>query len=407
MTPARSVSGASSRLVPALTLADLFGPGVVYTSRRSPTLLGWAPTAAGVVDYQTGNQLAIAGRMPYIASAGVVTPPAIALLADAGLPVEADLNVYRSPADYLDLLRRLSARGLRLATQRPHPAAEIPLATSLVRADLLCDLNDKGRMEDLVPADWLPPRRLIEVSKLPPAEELLAGGQPVVLKAATPLPSGGGHCVWVCRTTADVELARAALRHERLVVIEKFLRLRRSVCVHAVVPADGTASVVGSAEEVCGPDGRWLGNWLDAEADPLPTEVVQVVLQIVRAAAARGYRGIVGIDVGFPEDGPPRVLDLNFRVNGSTAAAWLRGSIERREGVGSMRLRSWACERGFVDLLRIARRAMERRALIPLCLYDPAAASEGGLPRLHGILTGRSREAVREEEHRLAAHGLT
>ena len=50
---------------------------------------------------------------------------------------------------------------------------------------------------------------------------------------------------------------------------------------------------------------------------------------------------------------------------------------------------------------------MERTALIPLCLYDPAACAAGGLPRLHGILTGPSREAVREEERRLAAEGLT
>ncbi|HTO77378.1 MAG TPA: hypothetical protein VMQ61_14995 [Thermoanaerobaculia bacterium] len=406
MTPARSDSGASS-LVPALTLADLFGPGVVYTSRRSPNLPGWAPTAAGVIDSQTGNQLAIAGRMPYVASAGAVTPPALELLADAGLPVEADLNVYCSPAEYLDLLRLLSARGLRLATQRPHPAEEVAPAASLVRAELLCELNDKGRMEDLVPADWLPLRRLIEVRELPAAEVLLAGGEPVVLKAATALPSGGGHCVWVCRAPADVEVARAALRHERLVVIEKFLRLRRSVCVHAVVPADGTVSVVGCAEEVCGPNGKWLGNWLDSEADALPTGVEEVVLEIVGSAAARGFRGMAGIDVAFPEDGPPRVLDLNFRVNGSTAAVWLRGSIERREGARSMRLRGWACERSFSDLLRIARGAMKRRALIPLGLYDPAACSEGGLPRLHGILIGPSREAVREEERLLAREGLT
>ena len=59
----------------------------------------------------------------------------------------------------------------------------------------------------------------------------------------------------------------------------------------------------------------------------------------MRAAAARGYRGIAGIDVAFLEDGPPRVLDLNFRVNGSTAAAWLRSAVERERGAGSMRLR--------------------------------------------------------------------
>lgn len=400
-------SRSSTRLVPSLTLAETFGPGVAYVPRRSPNLQGWAPTAAGIMDYQTGNHLTTAGGIPYVASAGVVTPRSLALLADAGLPVEVDLHAYRSPAEYLDLLRRLSTRGLRLATQRPHLEEEVPPAASLVRPDLLRELNDKGRMADVVPSAWLPPRRLLEVSDLPSAEDLLEGGEPVVLKAATPLPSGGGHCVWICRTPADVEAARVALRHERLVVIEEFLRIRRTVCVHAVVLPDGTARVSGVAEEVCGADGRWLGNWLDPEGDAIPAEVTGVVLRIVRAAAARGYRGIAGVDVAFAEDGPPRVLDLNFRVNGSTAAAWLRASVERERGVASMRLRGWACERGFDELLRIARAAMGRAALVPLCLYDPAACAAGGLPRLLGILTGPSREAVREEERRLSAEGLT
>lgn len=407
MVPSRTISRPPARLVPALTLADLFGPGIVYASRRSPNLPGWASTAPGYADSLTGGPLAIAGRMPCIASAGVVTPPALALLADAGLPVEADLHVYRSPAEYVDLLRRLPARGFRLATQRPHPEDEVPPEASLVLPDLQRDLNDKGRMADVVPADWLAPRSVLEVSELPPAEDLLAGGRPVVLKAATPQPSGGGFCVWVCRAPADVEAARAALSRERLVVVEEFLRIRRSVCVHAVVLPDGTASLAGVAEEVCGADGRWLGSWLDAEGDALPAGVSGVVLGIVRAAAARGYRGIAGIDVALPEDGPPRVLDLNFRVNGSTAAAWLRGAVERERGPGSMRLRGWACERGFDHLLRAARGAMERGALIPLSLYDPAASATAGLPRLRGILTGPSREAVREDERRLAAEGLT
>ena len=396
----------SDRLVPALTLADLFGPGVAYTSRRSPSLRGWGPAADGVLDFQTGNQLTIAGRMPCIASAAVATPPALQLLADAGLPVEAELHLYRSPAEYIDLLHRVASRGLRLAAQRPHPPEELPPAASVVPADLLSDLNDKGRMEDLVPDEWLPPRRVLEISELPPPEELLAGGEPVVLKVATPLPSGGGHGVWVCCTPADVEAARGALSRERFVVVERFLRVRRSVCVHGVARLDGTVSITGFAEEVCDADGRWLGNWLDAEADTLPAEVPRVVREILAAAATRGYRGIAGVDVAFPENGPPRVLDLNFRVNGSTAAAWLRRSVEGTRGLGSMRLRSWTCESGFDDLLRVVRGAIERRSLVPLCLYDPGASAAAGLPRLNGILTGPSRGAVRAEERRLAADGL-
>ncbi len=281
MVSGQTVSRSSFRLLPSLTLAELFGPGVAYVPRRSPNLPGWGSTVAGAVDSQTGNQLATAGGMPVVASAGVVTPRALELLADAGLPIEADLHDYRSPAEYFDLIRRLPGRGLRLATQRVHPEQEIPAAASLVPPDLQRELNDKGRMADVVPAEWLAPRRVIDVARLPPADELLSGGEPVVLKAATPLPSGGGYCVWICRAPAEVEAARAALRGERGVVIEKYLSIRRTVCVHAAVLPDGPARLTGVAEEVCGPGGRWHGNWLDAEADAIPAGVLDVVMQIV------------------------------------------------------------------------------------------------------------------------------
>ncbi len=359
-----------------------------------------------MLDFQTGNQLAIAGAIPYVVSAGAVTSAALALLEDAGLPVDADLRTYFSIGDYRELLRRLSDEGLRYATQRPHSEEEVPPEAALVNLEVQRALNDKGRMEEIVPAEWLPRRRRAATADLERAAARFDGGGPIVIKAATPLPSGGGYAVWICRSPEDLAAARAALGREPHIVVEEFLAIRRSVCVHVVVDTDGAASVVGFAEEICREDGRWLGNWLDAESDDVPEEVARVVLEIGHAAAARGYRGIAGIDVAFLEDGPPRVLDLNFRVNGSTAAVWLREGIERHRGAGSMRLKSWACEAGFDRLLAVARREMENGALIPLCLYDPSASESGGLARLQGILHGPTRDAVREIEARFADLGL-
>jgi hypothetical protein len=396
----------AAAIEPATTLADLFGPGVVYGSRRSPLMPGWAPSGPGKLDSLTGNQLAVAGRIPYVVAAGAVTPPALALMEEAGLPVEAELRVYGSVREYGDLLRGLTASGFRHAAQRAHAEEEIPRAASLVDPELQRALNDKGRMEEFVPDGWLPRRSVREMADLP-AEALAIGrGEPIVLKAASALPSGGGHCVWICRSDEDVDRARKALRTERLVVVEEFLRIRRTVCVHVNVSTDGEASFAGFAEEVSRPDGGYLGNWLDAESDDVPEGVAEVVLEITRVAAARGYRGIVGIGVALLEDGPPRVLDLNFRVNGSTASAWLRSGIERALGPSSLRVRSWECASGFAALLAAARRGVERGALLPLCLYDPSASGEGGPARLHGILLGPSRDAVRSEEHRLAEEGV-
>jgi hypothetical protein len=233
----------------------------------------------------------------------------------------------------------------------------------------------------------------------------VAHGRPVVLKAATELPNGGGHGVWICRTAEAVERARDALAAERRVVVEEFLHLVRSVCVHAVVYPDGSSAVIGVAEEVCR-DGRWLGNWHDPLGDNVPPSVLDIVAGIVTSAAALGYRGIVGIDVALLEDGPPRVLDLNFRVNGSTAGAWLRASIGPARGMSTIRGRTWMGRHGFAAMLRVVRAAVDRGTLIPLSLYDPDACEMGGAARVGGLLLGKSRAEVQEEERRLAAEGL-
>lgn len=392
-------------LTPRPTLADVLGPGVAYVPRRSPNLHGWSPSAAGHVDFQTGLQLGVAGGVPYVVCAATVTPEARAVYAEAGVPVDATLHVYRSTREYLELLSGLIGQGLRLASQRVHPDEEIPPGASSVAPSLLRSLNDKGWMEEIVPAGWLPARRTMAVADLPAGRSLVAAGQPVVLKAATELPSGGGHGVWICRTAEDVERARAALAAEPRVVVEEFLDIARSISVHAVVYPDGSSALVGVAEEVC-QDGRWLGNWHDAAGDRVPQAVLDVVAEIVASASALGYRGIAGIDVALRSDGPPRVLDLNFRVNGSTAGAWLRASIEQTRGRSTIRGRTWTGRHGFAAMLGIVRAAVGRGTLIPLSLYDPDACEMGGAARVGGLLLGTSRAEVEEEERRLAEEGL-
>jgi hypothetical protein len=386
-----------------LTLAAVFGPGVAYVPRRSFTLHGWSPPAPGFVDFQTGHQLAVAGGVPYVVCAGVATPEILALIQDAGLSVDAELHPYRTAREYAALLRHLGADGFAIATQRVHPADEVPDAVGLVPLSVQQDLNNKGCMADIVPASWLPKRRVIERSALPGADVVLAEG-PVVLKAATSLPNGGGFSVFLCQSAAEVERARAALAAERTVVVEELLTIERSVCVHGVVPPDGTVVLAGVAEQVCH-GARWDGNWLDDDAEGVGPDVLDVVVHIGRAAAARGYRGIFGVDVAFAANGRALVIDLNFRVNGSTAATWLRQRLARERGARCMRLRSWKAD-DHARLCSVVRRETAGGALVPLGLYDPAASAIGGAPRLHGLVVGSCREDVEDALGRLARQGL-
>ncbi|HKP30455.1 MAG TPA: hypothetical protein VJU15_13670 [Gemmatimonadales bacterium] len=395
-----------SSLRPVTTLADVFGPRVAYVPRRSPNLPGWSPPLPGQVDFLTGLQVGLAGGMAYVVCAATVTPPAVALRSEAGLPVDAELHTYRSVAEYLPLLTRLMDKGYVLANQRAHPEAEIPPHGAHTSPSLIAELNDKGNLDALVPAALVPFRRTLPVADLPEASALLADGRPIVLKAATHKPSGGGHGVWICRTPSEVAAARGLLAGDERVVVEEFLHIDTTVCVHGVVYPDGRSVLIGSAEEIVR-EGRWLGNWYDAQGDAVPAKIRAVVLGIMTDAAARGYRGITGVDVARLRDGTWRILDLNFRVNGSTSGVWLREPIRKERGAAVMLGRGWSCKGGFERLCGVVRSAVRRGSLLPLGFYDPDAGDMGGLARVSGLLLGESREALEEESQRLIREGLS
>jgi hypothetical protein len=389
-----------------LTLFDVYGEGAVYVRRPAPSAARWLPKEPGVLDFLSGGQTAIAGPMPVVAAAATATPEVLRLLASTGLPLSPDVRTYRTVPEYLALLRALGARGLRLALQTQHAASEVDPAHCVVDPEVARDLNDKGRLAELVPAALVPPRRVLPPALVPRGADLVSGGRPVVLKAANRQASGAGVSVRVCRTAAEADAARAEMAEEPGVVVEEWLDLERSACVHAVVRRDGTVEPLGVAEQVCDDRGGYHGNRLDAEADALvPPGLLEAVLGVVARGAAHGYRGFAGVDVAFPRGGPPVVLDLNFRMNGSTPAALLRASLEA-DGPRAVRSRTLVGDGGFPDLLATVRAGTERGTLVPLALYDPRESPEGGRPRAAVLLVGRSRAEVEDEERRLASLGL-
>lgn len=388
------------RLVPATTLAATLGPGVAWLPPRSPRLMAWSPPAAGHVHAQTGGQLGVAGPLPYVVHAGCITRPTLDLLAQAGLPVEARLEAYDSDAGLRALLDRLPRQGLRLCAQRLMPADELAERHALVPHGLLAWLNDKGSLPALVPAAHLPRRTLWPVAALPHAGRLLAHG-PVVLKASTHVPSGGGHAVWVVRTPAEVEAVRERLAGEPRVVVEELLPIERTLCVHATVDAQGRTHLWGAAEEVV--EGTaWRGNWVDSATDALPAGVLEATQACVEAAARRGYRGVAGVDVALCRDGrPPQVLDLNFRTNGSTALAWLAPALRAR-GHATLGLRVVSAPT-YAHVHAAARAGLEAGEFLPLSLYDPSVGAHGGLARMWGLVLGATRAQASAAEARLRA----
>lgn len=366
---------------PFLDLARIYGPDIVYNGNASFTRPGWTQGGRATRDFRTGDHLTIAGDVGYILARAAATEAGLLLLRDAGFELPPRRLLYDGSESYRHLLGRI---GETMVVQHVHPVEDITRAW--IPRDLLCFLNNKRNYAEIVPARFLPRRHVL------PRREVTTLSPPVVVKAVTDLSTGGGRDVRLCRTACDLEAAWHYFRCVEEVIAEEWLSFDESICIQFVALRDGSIRCLGFSTQVVSPEGRYLGNLFDIEADPppFPVEAGQAIME---RAVALGWRGIAGFDMATCADGSLKVFDLNFRLNGSTGPLLLSEAIAERLGSARFRYRTWEADQEFPEMLLWARDRMESRSLVPLATYDPAeTAAPLDPPRISGCepLEGRS-----------------
>ena len=387
---------------PTFTLSDVFGPEPVFNPRASFRRYGWLPPEASVLDSFTGGFLPAAGATPTICFAGVATGAGLDLLAEAGLPQADTLLTYTSQAEYYQRLADAIASGRPIVVQHVHRLPEIPASSYWVARDLLAYLNNKGNLADLVPAEALPPRRLVDVEELRTQAD-----RPLVVKAVSDRTSGGGGAVIVARSPDDLRQAARKFAGCRRVVVEEFLDFQENFCLNFVVTLDGRIHYLGAGEQVVTASGEYQGNWFERDRRP-PDEAIELSREIVRRAVERGYRGFAGFDAGVLPDGRVKVFDLNFRTNGSTKALLFGQGVQEAFGAPpAARLVGLHGTGTFSEMCRAAREALRRGIFVPLGTCDPTVfPGRAGSPAVSGLVLGESRGDVLANLQHLADHGL-
>ena len=384
----------------AWTLSDVFGQGHVYVPTPAYDSPDWLPRERAALDFLTGAQLAIAGDVPIVCHRAVSTPAALSLLEEAGHPLPQRLLRYHDAGSYRALLSELVEQPTQIGLQHAQRPGAIPDRRLWIPDAVLRLVNDKGRLGELVPADRMPERRVVEGRRLREqvAPELRP---PIVLKAAEGLSSGAGCGVRLCRTPSEIAAAVDELGRARAVVVEELVHFELSWCVQAIVRPDGAIRSVGLAEQICDENGAYRGNWLSTSGEA-PPEVTAVGEEVAARVAERGYRGFVGVDIGLASDGRVLAFDVNGRINGSSAALAVFSSVAgpgRRFG----RYGTWVGGADFESLANAVRAAMRSGAFVPLAFYDPRGGDASAAARVSGVIVGATREEVVQVEKDLAA----
>ncbi len=391
-------------ITPRHTLDAIYGPGTAYSGHAHREARHWLPRDPAARGAMTGGQVVVGGAMPMIVDAGAASPAGLDLLRDAGLPVAADLRIYREPEGYQPALDAMLAEGRRIVVQHRHPLHSLPRAACWVDPDLLATLNDKAELARFVPAPLLPVRAVHDgaAADWPPPGR----GFPHLLKAATPDSTGGGVDVVVVRGAGEVAAARAALAGSPRIVAEDWLDATAFHCLNFILHRDGRVEYLGTAEMPQRGDGQYQGNWLGEGVDP-GADMVAAATEVAAGGARLGFHGVMGMDAARLRDGGFRIFDLNYRLCGSTVPLLVHDAACAEHGARVSRFRGWRFAGGdFAAMAGVVRRWIRAGRLVPLATFDPAAGGVEGAPRLNGLLLGSDRGDVAEAEAAMAADGL-
>ncbi|MHC4955396.1 MAG: hypothetical protein ACYTGZ_16205 [Planctomycetota bacterium] len=383
----------------AWTLRDVFAPGLVYDPVPCFAEPGWLPSSRDVLDGLSGGQIALAGDYPVICHRSASTPAIRRLLQDVGYPEAQRLIPYETEAEYQGVLAQCATDGTRIAVGHAHAEAAMDPASYWIPRDLLCALNDKGNLGDLVPPGSLPQRTRLSADEF---RALAAGAAPLpaAVKVASPLSSGAGFGVKLCRTPDDWADAQREFSGSPHVVVEEWLEIRSIWCAGFILRPPAPPRYIGAAEQVAKEDGRYQGNWISVR-EVTPEPVVRLGRSMAVAAAERGYDGICGFDIVVCADGSVKAIDANFRFNGSSLPLALRPWMNANNAALARSL-FWSFDGPFAEMDRTIRAAVARGHFLPYSMWDGGDSPS----RVSGIVVGGDREEITARIDGLARDGL-
>lgn len=353
-------------------MEDLHPPRTAWAPRTRLEQVVWGSKLAYTMDTVTGQVLALAGGMPQVVHHSVLQPDARELLALAGWEAPQRVLPYRTEEEAHSLARDLAADGWRIVHPFPLVPGTVPEEALLVPSRLYVDLNDKATLARHVPEHLLPERVVLSPDRLSEVEDLFAG-DPVVLKVATHLGSGGGRDVVFCREAgqrrAQLEQLLAIGGAWHALVVERLMDFEALWCAGLAVTDRGVLWLGAPRHERDDHHGLQIGSEAGLEED-LPEWLRTELLAIGARAGQRGYRGIAGVDVGIDRQGRYRIIDLNFRLNSSTPMLLaLRPALER---VGARHARLWVMysDLSLREVVERLRAPVGAGLVVPLRLAD-------------------------------------
>ncbi len=393
------------KISPSITLCDIFGQNLVLNPRPPFSTRAWLPKDPVKLDFLTGSPLSVAGNMPVICNSSVITNEITSLMERANVEIAPFLHTYHTEKGYKYLLNKFVRQDKKLVFNHIHPVDEAAHGGYWINPELLSYLNNKANLQKIVPTDHVPLRLTVppnQLNKVIPSLIKL----PLVIKAVTDQSTGAGYAVSICSSAADVREAADYFRSCKMVVVEEFIEIDKVYNVQFAKTADGRLIYLGASEQITNLSGGYLGNWLYINHEP-PKLLLEISHSIMKYASRLGFVGIGGFDIAMSKQNRALVIDLNFRLNGSTPALLLGNSIMLTHNASVLLFRTWNAGMEWKQFVSVCKDLMENNSFIPISIYDPSSSPyPNSRPLISGVLVGYSKQDILKKDALLVKNGL-
>lgn len=295
-----------------------------------------------VEELVSARPLVCAGEnIDIVAFAGATRTETLSLLRDLGVPLVAESQIIRLPEEIgIDLLgaernRRVinalceKTRNNSLLMAQPYNRRELDKKYQ-IESDVSTYMNDKARMYDYIPNEYLPELLATFQSGCAFAQDERKFA-PCVVKVSS---SSSGDGVRICRNErALTEAKKSFSTVQGTILIQALVTAQRNIGIQFGIPADSAKpiEILGLSRQVTTSDGEFMGGVVKTD-DKVP-DLIRTVLEktILPKVRSRGWYGVGGLDVLVDNNNRIFFIDPNYRITAMTAYVYemLAGVVKR------------------------------------------------------------------------------
>lgn len=372
-----------------LTLCQLYGNDVVFTSRPSFGKNPWLTTEFHQANMLTARELLIA-NMPVIVHEATVGEKSRVLMEAAGLDFPTNYRTFSDKDSYHARLREAESNNEKIFFQYTHENEFINESTYYINKKTFIALNNKMRLSDWTKGKFLPKREVILAKEL--RDKLATWHYPYVIKPGDDHPTAGGYGVMICYNDEDREKSLQRIENANVesdFVVEDYIDTHHNFCVQYAYSDELGLKYIGASIQNTDKYGKYKGN---ITAENVPQSVIDAGKEIMMNGVNAGYRGIAGFDLLVDSNDDVFAIDLNFRQNGSTSLLLFNDLLDGKykKFLGYI---AQVDNESFFN--RIHKEVVSGR-LFPLAYYDGDYYEETTPSRFVGIWHG--------EQHDVEAH---